>query len=69
MTTMHSTPETVRSPGPVVLSCDAVQHPTDTRSSARIEDFASAYLSRRYRLPLPLARVVAGLAGIGERVG
>ena len=31
-------------------------------------DFAALYIARRYRLPLPMARIVAGLAQIGERL-
>ena len=40
-----------------------------TTSPESQEDFAAAYIARRYRLTPCLARVVAGLAVIGGRFG
>jgi hypothetical protein len=40
----------------------------DSIAPSKLEDdFAALYLSRRYGLALPMARVVAGLASIGGR--
>ena len=35
---------------------------------AHATDFAALYIARRYRLPLPMARIVAELANIGGRL-
>lgn len=35
---------------------------------ANANDFAALYIARRYRLSLPFARIIAGLAQIGERL-
>ncbi len=43
--------------------------PDNTPTVWKIEDFALDYIARRYRLPVPLARIVAELAGIGARIG
>ncbi len=31
-------------------------------------DFAALFIARRYRLPIHVARIIAGLAQIGERL-
>ena len=35
---------------------------------ANATDFAALYIARRYQLPLPMAKIIAGLAQIGERL-
>ena len=43
--------------------------PSDCQTPhANASDFAAIYIARRYRLPMPMARIVAGLAQLGERL-
>ncbi len=39
-----------------------------TTGSAKLEDFATVYLARKYRLTPCAARLVAALAGLGGRL-
>lgn len=56
-------------PGSGSCVCVVRRYPEHTATVGKVEDFASDYIARRYRLPFPLARIVAELAGIGARIG
>lgn len=47
--------------------CNGVMPDNTPKLSDAATDFPALYLARRYRLPLSMARIVAGLAQIGER--
>ena len=38
------------------------------KNQENLPDFAASWVASRYRLPLPVARVIAALASLGERL-
>jgi hypothetical protein len=70
MLTNNVNPETVATaPDSGSSVCVVRRGPEDTSDIAGFEDVVTVYVARRYRLPVPVARIVAEIAGIGAGIG
>jgi hypothetical protein len=69
LTNKMSTEAVATASGSGSCVCVVRRGPEHNANMAGIEDVVTVYVARRYRLPVPVARIVAELAGIGARIG